>query len=147
MVCARFNKSTSAVYGSTESRFSGNWAEASCALFVRLSLLFRASIERQSFHDLGESLAAHALAFQDPVKSVMANACVTFYPSNSNLENVIFDIFTRNYLFRLLIFERLEFNKTQILTLLPSPVGFFPHVSTGRSHHGRSFQQPSRVTL
>jgi hypothetical protein len=29
-----------------------------------------------------------------------------------------------------LVFERREFNKTQILTLFPSAVGFFPHVST-----------------
>ena len=67
------------------------------------------SIERKSFQDLGESLSAHALAFQDLVKSVMAHPTVTFYPSNSNCENVTFDIFARKYLFRPLIFERCEF--------------------------------------
>ena len=70
------------------------------------------------------------LTFQDLVQSAMAYARIALKLSYSNFENVLFYIFACNYLFRLLIFERREFNETQILALLPSAVGFFPHVST-----------------
>jgi hypothetical protein len=65
-----------------------------------------------SLNDLGKSLAAHALAFQDPVECMMARAGITFQSSNSEPNNVALDIFARNHLFRLLVLERLEFNKT-----------------------------------
>jgi hypothetical protein len=87
------------------------------------------SIQGKLLHDLGESLATNRFASQNPLKCVMAHSCTAFQHSNSGLENVLFDIFACNYLFRLLIFERREFNDAQILALLPSPVRFFPHVS------------------
>jgi hypothetical protein len=86
--------------------------------------------ELKLLHDLCESLAANRFATQNLFKGVMAHASVTFQLSNSSLENVLFDVLACNYLFRMLIFQRRKFNETQILTLLPSAVGFFPHVST-----------------
>jgi hypothetical protein len=82
------------------------------------------------FHDLGESLKTNVFASQDLVQRVMAHSRIAFQLSNSSLENVLFDVFACNYLFRLLIFERREFNETQVLALFPPTVGLFPHVST-----------------
>ena len=60
---------------------------------------------------------------------MMANASGAFKLANSRLENAFFDVFACNYLFRLLIFERREFNETQVFALLPPAVGFFAYVS------------------
>jgi len=53
------------------------------------------SIERKSVHDLGESLAANALAPHDFAKCVMAHPGVTFQPSNSDFEKALLDVFRR----------------------------------------------------
>ncbi len=42
----------------------------------------------------------------------MANTSSAFELANSDLENLSFDLVARNNEIRLLIFERLEFNKT-----------------------------------
>ncbi len=70
------------------------------------------------------------LTFQDLVQSVMAHARIALKLSYSNFENVLLDVFSSNYVLRLLIFERREFNETQILALFPSAVGFFAFIST-----------------
>jgi len=35
-----------------------------------------------------------------------------FEPSNPDLDNILLHVFARNYVFRLLIFERRKFNET-----------------------------------
>jgi len=70
------------------------------------------SIGLNLLHDLSESFTANRLALQDLVKGVMADACIAFKPSNPNPQHVLLNIFARNHLFGLLVFERLEFNKT-----------------------------------
>lgn len=49
----------------------------------------------------------------------MAHPAISFQLPNSSLENILCDVFACNYVFRLLIFERREFNETQIFALLP----------------------------
>lgn len=85
---------------------------------------------RKLFHDLRKCLAAHGFTLKDLFKSVMAYARLAFKLPNSDLEDVRFNVFTRDHLFRLLIFEGLEFNKTQVLALFPSTVGLFTNVPT-----------------
>ena len=70
------------------------------------------------------------LASQDVGYCVMANARITFELANSSLENLFFDFVARHYLFRALVLDCLEFNKTQVFALFPSSVGFLSHVST-----------------
>jgi hypothetical protein len=77
----------------------------------------------------GGRLLANLFTWQNLFEGMTAHACVAFQPSNSDVENVLFDIFAYNYLFRLLIFARPEFNETQILGLLPSAVGFLSNLS------------------
>lgn len=97
------------------------WASLSCRCYVRL-LNF--------LHDLGESLATNVLAFQDSVNRVMTDARLPLQFANPGLQYLVSDFVARNYLFRAVVLDGLKFNKTQVFTLFPSPVGFLSHVST-----------------
>jgi hypothetical protein len=83
-----------------------------------------------SLYDLAKSLPANLFVSENLPNCVMAYARLALKLANSNFENVLFDFFSRNYLFRLLIFERREFNETQIFALLPPAVGLFAYIST-----------------
>src|SRR5437660_1676560 len=63
----------------------------------------RARYEANLYHELAKSLAANRLALQDFLNRVVAYACFAFELADSGLENLLFDLVARNYLFRALV--------------------------------------------